>query len=425
MRRSLGPATRLVLESWGQPPCTAVVHLRGEAWLGVPWQPNILPRAPDLVAQTSGQGWGARGAPVAQACMRQHHVGQADHAPDLPPVPRAAPGQTPGAAPPGRPQPPPGAIPACQAGGLERQATWAPGPRRATTAWATAADAPAARHDRARRVAARDPLGVTPGRWRDPPGLGLTASLPPPPAPIPAPHAVPPCRRRGLPAVGAKQWAWPRARPARRAPRRGRVRRTPAAVDPQAAPPPHGHRGLHPCPRWGTPCGRRFLPWHPLHRAVVHALLGVRLRPWGRHPWAARDGLESPSTHVRRAGGADAPPLPLHPLSDRVGRERAAGPQGARPCRALPVACRPTQSCAGLVRPGPRPRCAGPCAGALAPCTGWMRARASGLSRWRWRRQCHSGPPVVRHGRHETGSTPVMSRYSSPGLPSSLWPKIS
>src|SRR5262249_30724957 len=64
------------------------------------------------------------------------------------------------------------------------------------------------------------------------------------------------------------------------------------------------------------------------------------------------------ASHGTDVGGAlitDAPPLALHQPYDRVFRERAAGHQGPRPCRALPATCRTTQPFAVLGRPGPRP----------------------------------------------------------------------
>lgn len=168
--------------------------------------------------------------------------------------------------------------------------------------------------------------------------------------------------------------------------------------------------------------------WHRLlqrHAGPVHVpdhLLGMELGTLGRHTLAAIAGLAIHLTNVRRACGAAAPPLTLHQLYERVFRELAAGHQGARPFRARPVACRTTQSCAVLVRPGPRPMRDVPCAGAIAPCPVWMRARESGIALWRWRRQCHSGPPVARHGLQDTGLTPAMPRYYSPGLPKLRWP---
>jgi hypothetical protein len=116
----LCPATELVLERRGQQTCQPFVHLLGEDWVSMSWEPALLPRAPNMVCQPDGHGWGASRAPLAQARMRQHTVGPADHEPDLPPVARAAPGQTPGPPPQGRYEPTQGAIPAFHAGGLAR-----------------------------------------------------------------------------------------------------------------------------------------------------------------------------------------------------------------------------------------------------------------------------------------------------------------
>src|SRR5205814_5531649 len=122
MRRCLCPSKRLVLESRGQQTCKPFVHLLGQHWIGMHWQPDILPIAPNVIGQTYRHGWGAWRAPVAQALMRHHKVVEADHEPDLPAVARAAPGQTPGTAPQGRDQPTPGAIPAFHDGRLDRRA---------------------------------------------------------------------------------------------------------------------------------------------------------------------------------------------------------------------------------------------------------------------------------------------------------------
>ena len=113
------PASGLVLERRSQQACNPFVHLLGEDWICVHWQPDILPIAPYMVSQTYGHGWGAWCASLAQALMRHHKVVQADHEPDLPPVARAAPGQTPGAAPQGRNQPTQGAIPPFHKGCLD------------------------------------------------------------------------------------------------------------------------------------------------------------------------------------------------------------------------------------------------------------------------------------------------------------------
>src|SRR4029450_4491992 len=109
MSGSLCSAPRLVLERWGQQLCYPFVHLLGEDGLGMHRQPDILLIVPDMVGQTNSHRWGAWRATLAQALVRHHKVVEADHEPDLPPVARTAPGQTPGAAPQGCYQPPQGA----------------------------------------------------------------------------------------------------------------------------------------------------------------------------------------------------------------------------------------------------------------------------------------------------------------------------
>jgi hypothetical protein len=116
----LCPASGLVLERRSQQACNPFVHLLGEDWVSMYRQPDILPIAPNMVCQPDGHSWGASRAPLAQALMRHHTVVQADHEPDLPPVARAAPGQTPGATPQGRYEATQCAIPAFHARGLDR-----------------------------------------------------------------------------------------------------------------------------------------------------------------------------------------------------------------------------------------------------------------------------------------------------------------
>ena len=84
------------------------------------WQPDILPIAPDMVSQPYGHRWGARPATLAEALVRHHKVVEADHEPDLPPMARAAPRQTPSTPPQGRDQPTQGAIPPFHKGRLYR-----------------------------------------------------------------------------------------------------------------------------------------------------------------------------------------------------------------------------------------------------------------------------------------------------------------
>ena len=68
-----------------------VVHLLGEAWVGMHWQPHILALAPDVVGQPDGHRWGPRRATLAQTLVRSHEIGETDQQPDLPPVAGAAP----------------------------------------------------------------------------------------------------------------------------------------------------------------------------------------------------------------------------------------------------------------------------------------------------------------------------------------------
>src|SRR5262245_27531101 len=111
---------RLILESRGQQRCQPFVALLGEDWVGMPRQPERLPRAPDMVSQPAGHRWGARPVPLPQALVRHHQVGEADEEPALAWMASAAPRQTPRTPPEGRDQPTQGAIPPFHTGRLDR-----------------------------------------------------------------------------------------------------------------------------------------------------------------------------------------------------------------------------------------------------------------------------------------------------------------
>jgi hypothetical protein len=202
----LGPASGLVRESRSQQPCQPFVHLLGEDWVGMHRQPDILPTAPDMVGQPDSHRWRPRRATLAQALVGHHKVVETDQEPDLPPVARAAPRQTPGTAPQGRHQAAQGAIPAFHKGRLDRRAKLAPAQLLAKTAWATQDHAPADLHDLASRVADLDHLGVKQGLRRYQPGLRLAPDFPTPSPPIHDPHNLKQRRRIGLPPIREKEW---------------------------------------------------------------------------------------------------------------------------------------------------------------------------------------------------------------------------
>jgi len=354
---------------------------------------------------------------LAQTCRGHHAVGAAHQKPAPAPVARAAPGQTPGAAPPGCDPPPPCAIPACHAGRLERRAALPEPPRRDQAPRTTADHAPAALHARARRVADRDALSVAPGRGGDAPGRRLPPHLPPPSAPRDDAHHWEHRRARGVPSLGEQEAHRPPAGDDLGHPRGGVLRRARAAVDPEQHPAPPRHGGMEPRHLARTQCGMGCLHLDAGHGHLAPHLVRGGLRALGRAVLQARHRVAS---HRTNSGGpriTDAPPLPWHPPYDRVCGALAAGHQGALPFRARPAACRTAPAFAGRGRPCPRPMREVPFAGTIAPCPGWSRARESRRALWRWRRQSHSGPPMARNGLQDTGSTPVSPRYYSPGLP--------
>src|SRR4029453_9601582 len=212
----------------------------------------ILSVAAHMVGQTYGHGRRAWRAPLGQALMRHDKVVEADQEPDFPPVARAAPRQTPGAAPQRCDQPSQGAIPAFHEGGLDRQAGLAQAQLLAKTAWTTADHTPADLHDLASRIADLDNLGIAQGFGSHPPGLRLAAYFPTTLATIHAPDDLQERRRIGLPPVCEKEGEPLPARDDLRAQRRCRVLGTRSEVDPQEEPPPHSTRRMHPFDLGGT-----------------------------------------------------------------------------------------------------------------------------------------------------------------------------
>jgi hypothetical protein len=200
----LGPASGLVLESWGQQPCHLCIHVLGENWSGMYLQPAILPRAPDMLGQTDRHRWGPWRAALPQAFMGPHAVGEAHHQPAPAPVAGPAPGQTAGAAPQGGDQPAQGPIPALHEGGLERGAACSQAPRRPTAAGTAAHDAPAPCPHLPRLVADLDNLGVAQVVGRNEPGGRRAPHRAPPSATIHDPHDLEQRRARGVPAIREK-----------------------------------------------------------------------------------------------------------------------------------------------------------------------------------------------------------------------------
>src|SRR5207248_10336551 len=166
-------------------------------WNGMTWQPDILSMAPDMVGQAYRHGGGAWRVPLAQALLRQDNVVQADHEPDLPPVARTAPGQTPRAAPQGRDQPTQGAIPPFHKGCLERLSELPEAPLLAKTARPTEDDAPAHLHDMARLIADLHDLRIAHVFGGHEPGFGLAAHVPTTSRTIDDPHDLQQRRRIG------------------------------------------------------------------------------------------------------------------------------------------------------------------------------------------------------------------------------------
>src|SRR5215475_12303018 len=165
------------------------------------------------------------------------------------------------------------------------------------------------------------------------------------------------------------------------------------------------------------PLRMRLIHLHARDVHLLHGLLMMGVCAVGRHTLEAVDGLEIYSTNVRRPLITDTPPLTLQQLYHGRCWQLAPRHQGAFPLGELPGAQGAAQpfDVPGLAGPGAMRNIA--CAGAIALCTVWMRARESSISLWRWRRPYHSGPPVAGNGPKDTEPTPVMPRYCSPGLP--------
>src|SRR5947209_4065832 len=110
-------------------------------------QPARRPRAPNLVSQPDGHRRSAPHAPVSQALVRHPKVGEAAEEPELAPMARTAPRQTPRAPPPGGDQPTPGARPPFHTGRLDRLPALPEASRRHTAPRTAAAPASVDLHD--------------------------------------------------------------------------------------------------------------------------------------------------------------------------------------------------------------------------------------------------------------------------------------
>jgi hypothetical protein len=265
-----------------------------------------------MVRQPESHGRRARGAPLAQALVRPHNVGEAHQQPDLAAVARGAPGQTPGAAPQGSAQPPQRPIPAFHARRLDRRAAWPEPPRRAQAAWTPADHASADLHTRARRVAALDALGVAQGLGGDEPGGGLRPTVP----------------RRRRRETTPKTWSnagLDACQPAvsKRGP--SRTRATTGATNVAACScvrGPMSTQSSNPLPIakavWiqATCRGRRVAgaasTWTPGPSTARPPLAMVRRSALGRDGLQALHRCESHGTHVGSAFVTNAPALTLH-----------------------------------------------------------------------------------------------------------------
>ena len=235
----MGPAQRLVLESRGQQPCKPFVHLLGEDRIGMHWQPDILPIAPDMVGQPDGHCWGTLAAPLAQALVRHHKVVEADQQPDASAMTGGTPRQTAGAATQGRHEPTQGAIPAFHKGGLDRLSELTQTQLLAKTAWAPEDHAPADLHDLGGLVPHFHHLCVEQVVRGNQARFGVAPHFPTTPAPLHHPYHLEQRRGVGLPAVRQEEGQCPHAGD-HLSDKRGRyLLRARAEIDPQEEPTAH------------------------------------------------------------------------------------------------------------------------------------------------------------------------------------------
>jgi hypothetical protein len=404
-------------ECWGQEAFDPFVHLPSEDWVHMYRAPDILPIAPHMVGQTDGHRWGTPRTALAQTFMGPHEVGETDHEPEPFPGADAAPGQTPGAAAPRRPQAAPCAIPPCHTGRLDRRAKLPPA-QLLDKAAGTTEDHPAADVDDLPGLSTHlDDLRVEQVWGGHKTWCGLAAHFPPPPATIPPPQHLE--QRGGIGFPPIRQAARDRsgARHNLRSQRGGHRLRARADVDPQQQPAAHSQGGMDPRHLAWTQLRMGLSPWPPWDVYRPDHLAMVGLSALRSDVLQAMHRLEIDRTNVGGARLTDAPALTLRESYDRGFGELTAGPQRAFPFGALPVACGAAQPFEVLVRACPRPMRAVAFAGPIEPRTLWMWTRESSLSLLRWRRLCHGGPPVARNGPKDTDMTPVFARYSSPGLP--------
>jgi hypothetical protein len=161
----------------------------------------------------------------------------------------------------------------------------------------------------------------------------------------------------------------------------------------------------------------RLIQLHTLHRHGLHALPMVRHGPLGRDPLKTRDSFEIHGTDVGHPLIADAPALTFQELFHRRFGELAPGHQGPLSLGELTATDGAAQPLNVLVlaRPGAMDHIVS--VRLIAQPTSWIGARKSPIPFLRWRRQYHSGPPVVGNGPQDTNLTPVVPCYYSPGLP--------
>jgi hypothetical protein len=158
---------------------------------------------------------------------------EVDHAPELSPMARTAPGQTAGAAPQEGDQPSQRARPLCHAGGLERRPALPEASLLAKTVRATIRDPSADRHDVASLVADIDHLGVEQGLRSQQPRLRLAAHFPTTQGTIHDTHELEQRRSVGLPSIRQKQGKLAGPRDDLRDQRGCRVLRAWSKVDPE------------------------------------------------------------------------------------------------------------------------------------------------------------------------------------------------
>src|SRR2546429_7154402 len=205
-----------------------------------------------MVSQANRHSWSVRCATLLQAFVWHHEVVEADYQPDPSSVTSAAPGQTPGTAPHGCPQPPQCTIPPFHERRLDRRSQLAQTQLLDQAAGTAEYHTPPDLHHMTGLVADFDHLGGAQVFGGHEPRFRLAPHVPTTPGTIDHPDTLEQRGRIGLPSLREKDGELTRARHDLREQRGRLLLRARSEVDPQEQPTPHGSSCMDPLALFGT-----------------------------------------------------------------------------------------------------------------------------------------------------------------------------